>query len=414
MLRGKYAEAADQFEVARQLVSATDDQARIEAKIGILAFKGGDNKTSSQALERSLRLLGRRIPSHTAGVLPLLIGEVIVQTLHTMFPKLFLARRTLQGAEKELLAADLHVHLTRAYFFERGKVPCLWSHLRSVNLAERYPPTPELGFAWASHAPVMSVIPWLSRGEVYAQKSLQIRQQFGDVCGEGQTLHYLGVVLFAGARFDECISACREAVRLLERTGDYWERNMAWWSSANASFRKGDLAAAVAEARRLYEVCVEMGDDKVSGFALDVWSRATGGQVPAEVTLREMQKERNDVWATALVLVAEAVRLVRQNELEAAEKILMLANEEGRKLGMNAWVSPILAWLSTTYRLQWQNSVELNPHRGLGLRKMARLRCTKIPKGCQEVPNGFAARFARSRPDCGAGGFGAPGTKVSR
>ncbi len=73
----------------------------------------------------------------------------------------------------------------------------------------------------------MALVPWLGRGEVYVNKSLEIRKEMGDVCAQGQSLHYMGDVLFAGAKYDECISACREAVRLLERTGDFWERNMA-------------------------------------------------------------------------------------------------------------------------------------------------------------------------------------------
>jgi tetratricopeptide (TPR) repeat protein/tRNA A-37 threonylcarbamoyl transferase component Bud32 len=363
MLRGRYQPAAQKFAAASLLAKDDFTRAQIEGKLGILAFKGGDNKASCEALERSLRLLGRKIPSRIAGVMVFLVWEVLVQTLHTMLPKLFLARRSLQGAEEELLAIDLNVHLSRVYFFERGKVPCLWAHLCSVNLAERYPPTLELGYAWAAHAPVMSLIPWFRRGEVYAKKSLEIRKELGDVCGQGQSLHYLGVVLFAGARFDECISACREAVGLLVRTGDYWEVNIARFSIANSLYRKGDLALAVSEARRLYEAADAMGDDKASAFALDVWSRASGGQVPNEVTHREMQKERNDVWATALVLLAEAVRRVGQDELDEAVKILTQAHDVCRSGGINAWVGPILPWLATTYRLQCQKSDDLVPNR---------------------------------------------------
>src|SRR5262249_48016848 len=157
-------------------------------------------------MERALRLLGRYVPSSKPVFLLFLAWEVCVQTLHTLLPRLLLARRTLQGTEKERLAISLHVHLTRAYFFDRGVVPCLWTHLRSVSRAERSPPTRELGYAWAAHAPVMSLVPWLSRGEAFGKKSLAIRQELGDVCGQGQSLHYLGVVYFAGARFEECIS----------------------------------------------------------------------------------------------------------------------------------------------------------------------------------------------------------------
>ena len=363
MLRGRYQPAAQMFEAASLLAKDDFTRAQIEAKLGILAFKEGDNKASCESLERSLRLLGRRVPLHIADILLFLARELLVQTAHTMFPKLFLGRRRLPDAEKELLAADLQLHLTRAYFFERGKIPSLWSQLCSMNLAERYPPTRELGFAWAGHAPVMSLIGWFRRGEAYARRSLDIRKRLGDVCGQGQSFHYLGVVLFAAARYDECISACREAVKLCERTGDFWERNMAWWQSANATFRKGELARAITEAQRLYDACCEMGDDKVSGFALDVWSRASGGRVPAEVTQREMKKKRNDVWATVLVLVAEAVRRVGQNELDGAVEVLTQAYNACRSGGMNAWVGPILPWLATTYRLQWERSNDLVPDR---------------------------------------------------
>ncbi|MCH8147608.1 MAG: AAA family ATPase [Planctomycetes bacterium] len=371
MLRARYEPGAEMFEAASRL--ATDDfmRAEIQGKLAELAFKQGDNKTSSEKLEQSLRSLRRRIPSGAAGFLLFLVWELLVQTLHTMLPKLCMARRTMQDSDKEFLAIRLYTRLSYAYFFERGKVSCLWAHLRAVNLAERYPPTRELGHAWATHAPIMSVVPWLRRGEVYAKKSLEIRKELSDVCGQGQSLHYVGVVYFAGARYDDCISVCREAVRLLERTGDFWERNVAWCSIANSLYRKGDLAHAVAESQQLYEACVEIGDDKASGFALDVWSRASGGRVPAEVTQAEMQKERNDVWATAQVLLAEAVRLVGQGELAEAVKVLTQAHEEGRKLGMNAWVSPILPWLATTYRLQWQKSTDLVPHRRRQLLKNA-------------------------------------------
>ena len=321
-------------------------------------------------MERSLRLLGYRVPSHTAVFAVLLLWETVVQTLHSIFPKKFLARRSLKGSERELLAVRLHIDLSYAYFFDR-LIPTFWAHLRAFNLVERYPPTPQLSHVWACHGPAMALIPWLRRGEVYVKKSLEIRKEMGDVCGQGQSLHYLGVVLFAGAKYDECISACQEAVRLLERTGDYWERNMAWWQGANAVFRQGDLARAVSEAQKLYEACVEMGDDKIAGFALDVWSRASGGQVPADIIQRELQKERKNVWATALVLVAEAVRRLRQDELKEAVEVLAQAYDVCRDSGMNAWVGPILPWLATTYRLQFERSPDLVRHRRHQLFKRA-------------------------------------------
>ncbi|QEG39925.1 response regulator [Roseimaritima ulvae] len=364
MLRGRYPAAAEAFEAASALAKDDFTRAEIEGKLGELAFKQGDNRATCVAVERSLRSLRRRVPTNTATFAAFLIWEVFVQILHTLFPKAFLARRVLRGAEQELLAIRLYTRLSYGYFFDRGKIPCLWAHLRAVNLAERYPSTPELGHAWAVHAPVMCLIPWLSRGEAFAKKSLAVRKEFGDVCGQGQSLHYWGVVLFAGAKFDECIHSCQEAVRLLDRTGDYWERNMAWWQSANAFLRKGDLARAITEAKQLCDAAHEMGDDKVSGFVLDVWSRASGGQLPSEIARRETEKERHDVQATSQVLLAEAVRLVAQDDLEQAIATLLKARKVCSDVGMmNAWVSPVLPWLATVRRLQWQQAQDLTPLR---------------------------------------------------
>ncbi len=85
-----------------------------------------------------------------------------------------------------------------------------------------------------------------------------------------------------------------------------------------------------------------------------------------------MQKKRNDVWATALVLLAEGVRRVGQNELDEAAKVLAQALEVCRDCGMNAWVSPILPWMAMVRRLQWERSTGLAPNRRSQLLKSVR------------------------------------------
>src|SRR5439155_10596750 len=138
--------------------------------------------------------------------------------------------------------------------------PCLWGHLREMNLAERYPPTLELAQAYSEHAPAMTLLPYFSRGLAYAEKSLAIRKDLGDLWGQGQSLHFHGVVLYAASRYAECIDKCREAVRLLERTGDQWEVNIARYQIAASQYRLGNLEEAVAEARRMYQSGIELGD----------------------------------------------------------------------------------------------------------------------------------------------------------
>src|SRR5262249_50202630 len=151
-------------------------RAVVEGKLGELAFKRGDVKAAGERIERALRLLGRHIPKHSVVFVALVLWEVLVQALHTLAPRLFLGRRKLEGAEREMIGLRLYGRLAHLYWFYRGTFPALWAHLRELNLAERYPPTLELAQAYSEHAPAMSLIPLYGRGIAFVETSLAIRK----------------------------------------------------------------------------------------------------------------------------------------------------------------------------------------------------------------------------------------------
>jgi two-component system sensor kinase len=364
MLQGRYDEARQQFEEAAAAARDRVVRARVEGKLGELAFKRGDTENAIASLERGLHQLGRKIPRWSATFLALALWEVVVQVLHTLLPALFLARRKLAGADTELLVIRLYSRLAYAYWFERGRIPCLWAHLREMNLAERYPPTLELAQAYSEHAPVMSLIPMFGRGIAYAEKSLAIRKALGDVWGQGQSLHFHGVVLYAASRFTECIDKCRDAVRLLRRTGDFWEVNIARFQIAASLYRLGDLRGALEEARGIHQSGLELGDGQASGISLDIWARCSGGKVPAEVIRAELDRPSKDVQRTAQILLAEGARLL--GEERPAEAVAVF--EEARRAIQgadirNAWVAPVLPWLATALRRQQETLADRTPRR---------------------------------------------------
>ncbi len=351
MLRGRYDEATVELERALGLARGNVARAQIEGKRGELAFKRGDVKTASLALERALRTLGRFSPQRFTTFLLLLLFELVVQALHTLCPRLFLARRPLEGAEEELVAIRLYSRLAYAYWFQRGKVPCAWAHIREMNLAERYPPTPELAQAYSEHAPVMTMVPWFGRGIVYAERSLALRRGFGDIWGQGQSLHFYGVVLYAASRFRECIEKCREALRLLERTGDRWEVNTAGWHVALCLYRLGDLRAAVDAGRRTHRAGLEIGDHQASGISLGAWAKASSGRVPKAVVEAERARGTEDRHTMAEVAMAEATRLLAEGRPHEAAGVLEEAQRLVDAAGMQQeYVAPIPAWHATALR----------------------------------------------------------------
>ncbi len=74
LLRGRYEEASREFQMAVPLADGNLARARIEGKLGELAFKQGDMRTASDLLEKAIGLLGRSLPRSNVGFLCMLIS----------------------------------------------------------------------------------------------------------------------------------------------------------------------------------------------------------------------------------------------------------------------------------------------------------------------------------------------------
>ncbi len=391
MLRGRYDESARQFEAALDLCDDPLDRAQVEGKLGELAFKRDDLVTAGDRIGQALDLLGRQVPRWGWAFPLLVVWEALVQLMHTLLPRWFLKLRPLEGATRDLLAVRLYSRLAHLYWFYRGTVPALWAHLRGLNLAERYPPTRELAQAYSEHAPGMSLIGWFGRGLDYARRSLEIRRSLGDLWGQGQSLHYTGIVLYACSRCREAIDRCREAVRLLTRTGDMWEVNIARFQIAAGLYRLGRLKEAIEEAQRMYQSGLDLGDAQASGISLDVWSRASRGRVPPEVVQAELARPSVDVQRAAQVWLAEAVRLLHQGRPTDAARVLRQAQQRLDRAGLlNAWVSPVLPWLATAVREQAEQLSERLPRR----RRALLAEATRIARRAHRL----ARRFRNELP----------------
>ncbi len=388
MLRGNYAAAAPLFEQAAQLADGPLAQAEIQGKLAELQFKRGDMVSATSGFERALRLLGWSVPQSVPAIVCCLLVEIVRQVLHTLFPKLLVHRVRRMPTEAEKLSLRMLSLLTHGCWYTRTKIQCLWSHLRVLNLAERFPPTLELAQAYSEHAPVMCLIPMFSRAIRYAERSLALRKSFGDVWGQGQSLNYHSCVLYAAARYRECVDKAREAIRLLERTGDYWQVHIARYQVAASLLRLGDLPSAIEEARLNHRSGIELGDEQTSGIILDVWVRASRGGVPDDVMLVELKRERFDAQGRCQVLLAEGIRQVHAKNWESAVATMEQAVRVFTTAGIrNAYTLPSLAWLATAYRCQAQETSPFTP----GLRKRLIARGLRAARRSMQ-----AARICRS------------------
>ncbi|MDQ1499078.1 MAG: hypothetical protein QOI86_2418, partial [Actinomycetota bacterium] len=386
-LQGHYTEAGRLFEDALARTYDPVERAVLDGKLGDVAFKTGDQIRARRHLEGALRDLGRWVPRTGPGRLVALGKEVVVQVLHTLLPGRFLARRPVAGAEREFLAIRMYSRLAYVYWFSAGKIPCGWTHLREMNLAERYPPTPELAQAYSEHAPVMTMVPWYGRGLAYARRSYEIRRDLGDVWGQGQSLNFHGVVLYAASRYRECIQQCGEAVRLLEHTGDRWEQNTARWHLVFSHYRLGELETAVELARRLYDSATAIGDQTAAGVVLSGWARASSGQVPAGFLAAELDRDNGDAHTATEVHLAEGLRLLHAGELARAIERLDQASAIAAAAGLRQeYVAPVKPWLATALRMQVEGT---DVHAPRSTRRQRRRRAARTARQADRLSRSY-------------------------
>jgi two-component system sensor kinase len=220
----------------------------------------------------------------------------------------------------------------------------------------------------------MSLIPAFARAFRYNEKALEIRRDLGDVWGQGPLLHYYGIVLYAASQFSLCIDKCQQAIELLDRTGDFWELNMARYQVAASRYRLGDLAGAREEAQKMHQSGLDLGDAQASGLAVDILSKAACGRVPREVIQNELDRPRGaDAQTTSQVFQAEGVRLLAENDFRAAAGAFQQGWEIARRAGIkNTYVVPCLPWLATSLRREAERCRETDPAEGRRLLRQAR------------------------------------------
>ncbi|MGD9127529.1 MAG: response regulator [Planctomycetia bacterium] len=372
MLRGKYSEAEEFFQSALSLAEGAFAEAKIRGKLGELDFKRGDMANAAIAFQDTLKLLGKPFPQNSIIVFFTLLWGVAVQTAHTLLPGLFVKHRHKTPSEPESLRIQLLNRLGHAFWFMGGKMRMFATHAVSLNLAECYAPTLELAHIYSTHSVAMTLAGWYARGLTYAQKSYDIRLSFRDLWGQGQSLSFYGCVLYAASRFQECIDKCREAMRLLERTGDYWEWHIALYQVAASLYRLGDMQSAVEAAQRLHKSGLELGDEQASGISLDIWSMAGRGKIPEDILAQEVNRERADGQNKAQVLLAQGVQLTESGLHEQAVAALEQGVNNFKPIMLaNAYESPNLAWLATALRRQAQSEIRLTPSKRDDLLKRA-------------------------------------------
>lgn len=362
MLRGRYLDAETQFNRAAAYASDTESRAEVCCMRGELSIKRGDMDAALSHFLEGMKTIGVSVPRATVHIGIRLVWEVLVQVVHTLLGKVRSTGRGKEPGPLERLTMRMLSGYAHACWYCQSLSLAMWAHLRGMNLGERYAPSLELAQCYSDHAPAMTLVRWIRRGTAYSERSLAIRSELGDLWGQGQSLHYYGVVQYVAGKYEECIESCSRAVRILERLGDYWQVHIARYQIAAARFHLGDLRGALEEANRNHASGLMVGDEQASGIILDVWARATLGQIPQDILRKELARDRHDVQGTVQVLLAAAVQALYKGETQQAVDLLEQARNLIATSGVrNPYTLPVYVWLTTAWRTLAEQDRSLDP-----------------------------------------------------
>lgn len=355
VMRAKYEPAGPHFQAARRLATDNLTLARIDGKRGFLCFKSGDMPGSARHLEAALKELGAPPPGNIVFQTFAVMRDVLVQLLHTLLPSTFTQRRNpdTEAGRLDLFRARLYDLLSYPYWWIKGPVPNLWTHLRHMNLSEKYPPSQVMGRAFSFHAIIMQAVPLPGRGIAYAERSYRIHDNEADLVGKGKARSYQTFAYFTAGRFKEGVESGREAVRLLEEAGDVWEANMARIILSFPLYLQGDHESAAVEARKAVEIGQETGDKSSVVIALWFWAIYAARQVPEGLIISELDQPSRDPLSDVAIILARGQELLlrEDNPREAAEYFqrgLVVARKRGLR---NPCVFCAMTWKTKALRI---------------------------------------------------------------
>ena len=357
MLIGQYQSAKTWLEEASMLAAEPDQKGKVNAKLGELEFKVGDKLRAVSHFEQAIESLNRKLPSNRFSIAYSLAKEIGIQCLHSLLPGLFLQRIKRQPTDLEKLEWRLYSRLAHSYWYTKDQWKTVWTHLITMNRSELFAPTPELAQAYSEHAPAMSLIPTRQRGENYAQRSVKLREEFGDLWGQGQSHGFHSILLYSVSAFEDCIEKALIAESILQKTGDQWEINIARYQRAASHFRLGQFPEAIEICQSTYQSALVIGDYQSTANIIDVWARSVRGEFPREVLNREMSRDIQDSQARCQVLLAAGVdsffRYQFTDAIEYLESGIKIAKNDGI---INAYITPLYAWLASAKRIQWERN----------------------------------------------------------
>jgi len=196
-------------------------RARWERQLGRALLGLNQVLESRSHFHRALDLLGRPVPSHMPTLLAGIAAELLKQVLHRLRPG-DTASPGLTPAERDALLEPVRVyeHLVELYLFTHEQLPMAYAALRSLNLAERAPASPQLAWAYAHVSMLAGALKAAAWAEAFEQKARAVPLGEGDLATRAGLLIRLTAYRLASGQWQRLEEIANEALTVAKALGD--------------------------------------------------------------------------------------------------------------------------------------------------------------------------------------------------
>jgi len=266
-----------------------------EVQLGIASLGLGQLSECNTHLRRALDYLHKPMPGTTAKLIPALLWQVGRQILHRFKFNQTLPRIDENDQRPSLLeAARAYERLGETYFFANETLATVFCTLRTLNLAERAGPTPELARAYANMTIAAGLAPLHPAAENYARLALTTARQIAATEGGEEAsptlasaLGRTGVYGLGVGHWSVIRPAFEQAQRIYQHLGDWRRLGETLALRENLAYFTGDFQAGVQAADELLSVVAHSGDVQQLAWAYDGRGAHLTylGQLEASITL---------------------------------------------------------------------------------------------------------------------------------
>ncbi len=234
-------------------------RARLHRKLGQAEYGIGALDQSREHLERALALLGKPVPEQRAWLAFGLFIQVLRQAAHRLLPiRLFRAPERERTWLRE--AAFIYKMLDEIYLFSNDLLATLYAALRTLNLAERAGPSPELARAYGDMAVASPLLRLGRLAEGYKRRAWETAQLVDQPAVTAYVLMTQSAYMVGEGAWKECEASLLEANRIHAEIGDWKRLGIGLSILLNTYYYRGDLEQTLVHVSELADLAERSGD----------------------------------------------------------------------------------------------------------------------------------------------------------